>query len=222
MSVSNQFLTIAVAAVVCLAVQPAFATTVTVKFEGNIHYSSYDTGVFGHGSGSNVLSGLSATANFVYDTDLGSLSESLTQKALLNGPFTSANIVVDKTQYNFTPDSTAYAQVTSGVENIAGYYAYTGGSTFLEGVSQDAAIPFALDQSYSITPDGAGDEVYFQIYDTSNILQAYGYINPSSISVVAASPVPLPAAFPMFASALGAAGFFLRGRRKKSVHCALS
>jgi hypothetical protein len=220
---------------------PTFAVTMRAVYTGKV-FNSYDgTNEFGRGTGSS-LDGLSFILTYVYDpSHPGSARYKDAAQDQSNGgnlfrypsPILSASIkIADVThiiEYNYQDyiaNSTDGATYSSAQHFVSHYESDNTKFNYNRayGMSKDHGLAIPIDLEANFASTGAAMSGYFEFYgydyvQSKFLHNAYGSLAPDKLIVTRAdklSPVPLPPALPMLATALAGLGVATR-RRKNQV-----
>lgn len=210
---------------------PAQAALVSIVYTGTVSRSQDQYGYFGT-AGVNTLVGDSYTASYIFDTSLGSTFSSAKNSSVAGGtsignisPLVSANIVINgksailRGTYNAQLGADALDTPAEEFVNTLDYANSSNNYTqtwSLESIhSSEGKLTGSLSESfvYSVLP-GDATLANVQLISSYPGHEIYADIS-ANLTSLSITPVPLPAALPMFAAALSVLGFRPRPRNRE-------
>lgn len=219
----------------------ARAELVEAVFTGTIYNSSDATGVFGLGSGSNVLDDQEFTLTYVYDTSAGAEMTDTGLDVIYGGdmwgpsPVVSASLTINGVTLTFDGDTESFVGVCnadycngSDLRDYEAYQYTNDGTTYLESytytyfVLPAFTMPFDLTEPLSYTSDEmveAGGDFFFYgctptQTDCTTTTDVSGEYTIASVSIRSLAPVPLPAGAGLLGASLALMGLVARRRAR--------
>jgi len=220
------FWILAVGAAVLMWANAAQADTLEVSYSGVLADGEDPTGLFGS-PGS--LAGETATITFTYDLSQGTLVSSATSSSLVEpGPSLGrdpADVIISvgtgligsgDTNGSGTDQATSGATNQSFSLNLPQY----NNTNVVVASASDPSIPVSILQGYTLT-DIPLSVSFFLAQENCGALvspcyNVFGNLTFGDLSVADVPPLPIPAAFPLFATGLSALGLFGWRRKRKA------